>query len=93
MIFVDEAYQLNPETDSGGRKVLDMILTYASGLESGPYGKLVFVFSGYTRAIEKLFQYNPGLPRRFPRRFRCDFSLLEGSEPRVGGRCPCRYEV
>lgn len=38
VIFVDEAYQLNPETDSSGRRVLDMILTHATSLE-GPCGK------------------------------------------------------
>lgn len=38
VIFVDEAYQLNPDSDGGGRRVLDMLLPHMTRLE-GVYGK------------------------------------------------------
>ena len=39
-IFVDEAYQLNPQTEQVGRQVLDFLLPHAEKLQ-GEYGKIV----------------------------------------------------
>jgi hypothetical protein len=66
VIFVDEAYQL--ASDREGEKVLDFILPLAESLDT-EYGCLVWVFAGYKKPLEKLFEYNDGLPSRFPFRF------------------------
>ena len=78
VIFVDEAYLL--VSDRVGKQILDFILPIASGLET-EYGPLVWVFAGYKKDMDKLFEHNPGLPSRFPYSFLfADFSdeeLLE----------------
>ncbi len=66
VLFVDEAYQL--VTDREGKKVLDFILPLAESLDSD-YGSLVWVFAGYKKEMEKLFEHNLGLPSRFPHHF------------------------
>jgi hypothetical protein len=66
VIFVDEAYQL--ASDREGKKVLDFILPLAESLDT-EYGSLVWVFAGYKKPLEKLFEHNEGLPSRFPYRF------------------------
>jgi replication-associated recombination protein RarA len=71
VIFVDEAYALNPKEDRNGRQVLDFMLPVAEKLK-GDYGKVVFIFAGYNKDMEKLFEHNPGLPSRFPRHFTFD---------------------
>lgn len=63
LLFVDEAYTLNPQdTFSNGRKILDYLLPE---MES-KVGQLVVAFAGYVKPMEKLFEYNEGLPSRFP---------------------------
>jgi hypothetical protein len=64
---VDEAYQL--ASDREGKKVLDFILPLAESFESEEYGKIVWVFAGYKKEMEKLFEHNQELPSRFPIRF------------------------
>ncbi len=66
VIFVDEAYQL--KEDREGKKVLDFILPLAESLNT-EYGSLVWVFAGYKKPLEQLFEHNEGLPSRFPHRF------------------------
>ena len=66
VIFCDEAYQLI--SDREGRKVLDYILPIAECLDS-EYGPLVWVFAGYEKEMEKLFEHNVGLRSRFPHHF------------------------
>lgn len=66
IVFVDEAYQLI--SDREGRKVLDFILPIAESLDS-EYGPLVWVFAGYKKEMEKLFEHNVGLRSRFPHHF------------------------
>eukprot|EP01041_Mallomonas_annulata_P005723 gene5723-11565_t len=68
VVFVDEAYQLNPSQSQGGREVLDFILVHAERLQ-GEYGSLVWIFAGYNKHMDKLFEHNPGLPSRFPIKF------------------------
>lgn len=34
----------------------------------GAYGAVVFIIAGYSANMDKLFEHNPGLPSRFPRR-------------------------
>jgi DNA polymerase III delta prime subunit len=67
IIFIDEAYQL--VEDREGKKVLDIILPLAESLETADYGKIVWVFAGYKKQMEKIFEHNPGLPSSFPHRF------------------------
>lgn len=65
VIFIDEAYQLNPQSDREGRQVLDFLLTHSEKLE-GEYGKIAWIFAGYKKQMDTLFEHNPGLPSRFP---------------------------
>ena len=60
--FIDEAYQLADEHNYGGKKVLDYLLAEIENLT----GKLVFVFAGYRKQMEKFFEHNPGLSSRIP---------------------------
>eukprot|EP01041_Mallomonas_annulata_P012967 gene12967-27372_t len=71
VVFVDEAYQLNPSQSQGGREVLDFILVHAERLQ-GEYGSLVWIFAGYNKHMDKLFEHNLGLPSRFPIKFTFD---------------------
>ena len=66
VVFIDEAYQLG--TDQIGGKIIDFILPICESLD-GQYGKLVWIFAGYPKEMEKLFEHNVGLPSRFPQRF------------------------
>lgn len=43
VLFIDEAYQLNPDTESAGRRVLDILLTEMEN----KIGKLVVALAGY----------------------------------------------
>jgi SpoVK/Ycf46/Vps4 family AAA+-type ATPase len=67
VVFVDEAYQL--VSDRQGKQVLDFILPLAESLHT-EYGPVVWIFAGYVKDMEKLFEHNVGLPSRFPLRFR-----------------------
>lgn len=60
--FVDEAYQLTAQHNYGGNAVLDFLL---AEMENN-VGKIVFIFAGYNKEMEKFFQHNPGLDRRIP---------------------------
>ncbi len=63
LLFVDEAYTLNPhEAYSNGKKVLEYLLPEMEN----KIGTLVVAFAGYTKPMEKLFEYNEGLSSRFP---------------------------
>lgn len=67
-IFIDEAYQLTEGHNSGGRAVLDLLLTQI--LDN--VGKIVFIFAGYNKNMEAFFEANPGLPSRIPHSFQFD---------------------
>lgn len=60
--FIDEAYQLAESHNHGGKTVLDFLLAEIENLT----GKIVFVFAGYRKEMEKFFEHNPGLPSRIP---------------------------
>ena len=75
VVFIDEAYQLM--SDKTGKQVLDFILPLAESLKT-EYGLLVWIFAGYQRDMEKLFEHNLGLPSRFP--FRYCFQDYEDDE-------------
>lgn len=60
--FIDEAYQLAEGHNHGGKAVLDYLLAQIENLT----GKVVFVFAGYRKEMEKFFEHNPGLSSRIP---------------------------
>eukprot|EP00039_Didymoeca_costata_P004217 m.71998 g.71998 ORF g.71998 m.71998 type:complete len:1128 (-) comp12295_c1_seq1:71-3454(-) len=70
IVFIDESYQL--VTDPAGKRVLDFILPIATTLQTEEYGKVVWVFAGYKKDMEKLFEHNEGLRSRFPHNFHFD---------------------
>lgn len=60
--FIDEAYQLAEGHNYGGKTVLDFLLAEIENLA----GKIVFVFAGYRKQMEKFFEHNPGFSSRIP---------------------------
>eukprot|EP00919_Chromeraceae_sp_WS-2016_P034909 GHVR01082672.1.p1 GENE.GHVR01082672.1~~GHVR01082672.1.p1 ORF type:complete len:2320 (+),score=323.74 GHVR01082672.1:1195-8154(+) len=66
VLFVDEAYQLDPKNSQSGRGALNMLL---DEMET-KIGSMVVIFAGYQKDIEKLLEYNEGLPSRFPTEFK-----------------------
>ena len=82
-IFVDEAYQLTTDYDSGGRLVLDLML---AEMENHT-GKLLFILAGYNKEMEKFFEHNPGLKTRVPQQFQfedySDEQLMDIMERRL----------
>ncbi|CAD6447396.1 0557e774-38d7-48ff-aa0d-164e8d9530c5 [Sclerotinia trifoliorum] len=60
--FIDEAYQLTEGHNYGGKAVLDYLLTEIENL----VGKVVFIFAGYRKQMEKFFEHNPGISSRLP---------------------------
>lgn len=61
-IFIDEAYQLTSGNNFGGGAVLDYLLAEIENTT----GKIVFMFAGYNKEMEKFLQHNPGLTSRLP---------------------------
>ncbi|KAG8626459.1 hypothetical protein KVT40_005404 [Elsinoe batatas] len=61
-IFIDEAYQLVSGSSFGGSGVLDFLLAEIENTT----GRVVFMFAGYEKQMEKFFQHNPGIPSRLP---------------------------
>lgn len=60
--FIDEAYQLTEGHNYGGKKVLDYLLAEIESLTR----KVIFMFAGYRKQMEKFFEHNPGLSSRIP---------------------------
>ena len=73
-LFVDEAYQLTAQHNYGGNAVLDFLL---AEIENN-IGKIVFIFAGYNKEMEKFFEHNPGLGRRIP--YSLQFADYENNE-------------
>lgn len=74
VLFVDEAYQLEPQSNPTGRQVLDCMLVEMEDRR----GELCVVFAGYKKPIEVLLEHNEGLPSRFRMTFNFpDFSDTE----------------
>jgi AAA+ superfamily predicted ATPase len=61
VLFVDEAYMLEPDKSQPGKQVLNLLLAEMEKRR----GSLIVVFAGYKKKMEDLFQYNEGLPSRF----------------------------
>ena len=65
VLFIDEAYQLNPKTNTIGAQVLDMLLPEMENKRDS----LVVVMAGYEKQMDDLMAHNEGLPSRFPYHF------------------------
>ncbi|CAD7960252.1 unnamed protein product, partial [Amoebophrya sp. A25] len=65
VLFVDEAYQLNPKTNPLGAQVLDFLLPEMENRRDS----LVVIVAGYRKPMDDLFAHNEGLPSRFPHHF------------------------
>ncbi|WIA14243.1 hypothetical protein OEZ85_002779 [Tetradesmus obliquus] len=90
VLFIDEAYQLDPAKNPMGAQVLDYLLPEMENKQ----GSLVVVLAGYQKPMEeKVMAHNEGLPSRFPLLFKFpDYSdeqllqiftgQLEAQEPR-----------
>lgn len=59
-----QAYTLEPQTAGSGKQVLNYLLAEIENRR----GELVVAFAGYAKAMETLFEFNEGLPSRFPMR-------------------------
>ena len=68
VLFVDEAYQLNPKTNPMGGQILDYLLPEMENRR----GTLVVVIAGYSKPMEDFIAFNEGLPSRFPERLAFD---------------------
>lgn len=83
-------FRLTNEMNIGGRFVLEYLL---AEMENN-VGKIVFIFAGYNREMEKFFEANPGIPSRIPYTFHFEdyenYDLLEILKRRIkkkyGGR-------
>ena len=65
VLFIDEAYQLNPNTNAIGAQVLDMLLPEMENKRDS----LVVIIAGYQKQMDNLMGHNEGLPSRFPHHF------------------------
>lgn len=66
-----KAYTLEPTGGGGGKQVLNALLAEIENRR----GELVVAFAGYAKDMETLFEYNEGLPSRFPETLRfADYS-------------------
>lgn len=62
VLFIDEAYDLNPAADSNGKPIVSELLTASENQRDS----ISFILAGYEDDInDKLFAYNDGLRSRF----------------------------
>ena len=74
VLFIDEAYQLNPTTSALGAQVLDYLLPEMENRR----GSLVVIIAGYAKPMDELMSHNEGLYSRFPHHFKFeDYSDVE----------------
>eukprot|EP00775_Hariotina_reticulata_P004272 gene4272-4525_t len=67
VLFLDEAYQLDPAKNPLGAQVLNYLLPEMENRR----GKLVVVLAGYEKPMEdQIMSFNEGLPSRFPLLFK-----------------------
>lgn len=72
--FLDEAYQLALGHNYGGASVLDFLLAEIEN----QVGKIVFIFAGYNKQMEKFFEHNQGFSSRMP--YRLQFADYNDAE-------------
>ncbi|KRK45292.1 AAA family ATPase [Dellaglioa algida] len=64
ILFIDEAYELDPEGGNAGTYKREAITTLVKDMDDYR-SDLIVIMAGYTKNMEKLLQSNPGLPSRF----------------------------
>ena len=67
VLFIDEAYNLKREGQSGndyGQTVIDTLVSLMTGKEYG--GKFAVILAGYPDEMRQFLDANPGLRSRFP---------------------------
>jgi len=86
--FLDEAYQLALGHNYGGASVLDFLLAEIEN----QVGKIVFIFAGYNKQMEKFFEHNQGFSSRMP--YRLQFADYKDAEilQMLGQRIQRKYE-
>jgi hypothetical protein len=62
VLFIDEAYGLDPSNSSFAKDAIEMLL--ANMTDPKYEGKMIIILAGYPSDIHQLIQSNPGLPRR-----------------------------
>ncbi len=80
VLFIDEAYQLfRVETGSSGNPYGQAVIdTLNAGINPDFNQDMVVILAGYTKEMVALMAANPGMARRFPRKFR--FSDYQNDE-------------
>ena len=71
VLFIDDAWQLEPSKNSAGRQILDLLLSAMDQMN----GRLVVIFAGMEEKLDaELFEdpRSPGLASRFRKRFHFD---------------------
>lgn len=63
ILFIDEAYELNPEADNGGAYKREAITTLVKDMDD-MRSDLIVIMAGYTEKMEELLTANEGLPSR-----------------------------
>lgn len=73
VLFIDEAYQLNPRHGGGSGSanyMTEVVDEIVKGLTSKELkGKMVVILAGYERDIDGMIKSNPGLRTRFPEKW------------------------
>ena len=74
VLFIDEAYDLDPKADFKGKPIVSELLTASENLRD----KLSIILAGYQDDMEsKLFSFNEGLKSRFEEVHFDDFNAVE----------------
>ena len=69
VLFIDEAYDLNPAANPKAQPIFNLMMKAASEHADD----LTIILAGYKDDLEKkLYSYNDGLKRRFPQEFQFD---------------------
>lgn len=61
VIFIDEAHQLDPNSNPDGKKIVDLLVPMLTNPE---YARTVFVFAGYPRKMDQMLSADPGFKSR-----------------------------
>ena len=91
--FLDEAYQLALGHNYGGASILDFLLAEIEN----QVDKIVFIFAGYNKQMEKFFEHNQGFSSRMPYRLQFadynDKELLQMLTQRIQKKYDGRMKV
>ena len=90
VLFIDEAYELDPNADKTGKSIALELMTFAEDNRD----KHTFIIAGYQKDMnEKFYSFNDGLKSRFEEVIFDDFSpwelrkVWEGILEKSGWRC------